>query len=209
MEFINIIPGCIHIKNALSENEQIELVKMSKSWIENLLPSSKTRNRVYDAINKFSNSEYLLNICKLLLTKAKELDKHIIVDDPTHLLFLQYTTKKGMGFHKDDGSNDGSGLNPVVSISIGNSCIFSIIRPDNGLQIDVTLNSGDVIIFGGPSRFMSHSVSNVIMNCPTYLTSHIGKVRLNYTLRYAPEILGKEDDYKTFDSISYTKNKKK
>lgn len=200
-----ITPGCVYIKNALSEDEQIELAKLSKSWEKNLLPSTKTRNRVYDVITKFPDHDYLLKLCKKLLIEANEIDGQIIVDDPTHLLFLQYFTSKGMGFHKDNGENDGSGLNPVVSISLGNSCVFSIKCPDDGRQVDLTLNSGDVIIFGGVSRFMTHAVNSVATDCPSYLKTIIGKVRLNYTLRYAPEILGREHEFKTFDAASFTK----
>ena len=99
-------------------------------------------------------------------------------------------------------------MNPVVSISLGNSCVFSIKHPKTNNQTDIKLNSGDVIMFGGESRFMYHSVSSVEYDCPAYLESVIGKVRLNYTLRYAPEILGKEEDYKTFDAVANSKYKK-
>lgn len=88
-----------------------------------------TRNRVYDAISKFSDANHLLVLCRKLLTEANRIDKQIIVEDPTHLLFLQYLTKRGMGFHSDNGANDGAKLNPVVSISLGNYCVFSIKHP--------------------------------------------------------------------------------
>ena len=199
-----IFPGCVYIKSALSQNEQIELAKLSKAWETQLLPSTTTRNRVYDAITKFPNADHLLSLCKRLLTEANRMDKQIIVDNPTHLLFLQYFTARGMGFHSDNGANDGSALNPVVSISLGNSCVFSVKHPKTNVRTDITLNSGDVIMFGGDARFMYHSVDSVKFDCPDYLIPVIGKVRLNYTLRYAPEILGREGDFKTFNATSYS-----
>jgi len=204
----SIIPGCVFIKGALSEDEQIKLATLSQSWNSMLLPSTTTRNRVYDAISKFPDSDYLLSISRKMLEEAHKIDKQIIIDDPTHLLYLQYCIARGMGFHKDDGKNDGTGLNPVVSISLGNSCVFSIKCPD-GTVTDIVLNSGDVIMFGGAARFMYHAVTSVKFDCPSYLSSIIGNVRLNYTLRYAPEILGKEEEYKVFDAVAAAKYGKK
>ena len=200
----SVIPGCVFIKNALNEKEQIELATVSKEWNTMLLPSTSTRNRVYDAITKFPDSEYLLKICKRLLEEGNKLDSTIIIDDPTHLLYLQYFTPRGMGFHSDNGKNDGSGLNPVVSISLGNSCVFSI-KCSDGTISDLTLESGDVVMFGGPARFMFHAVKSVKFDCPKYLHPIIGKVRLNYTLRYAPEILGREEEFKVFDAKAASK----
>lgn len=144
-----------------------------------------------------------------MLIEANKLDDQIIIDDPTHLLFLQYCTTKGMGFHKDNGKNDGAGVNPVVSISLGNSCIFSIKHTGSSSPIDIELKSGDVIIFGGESRFMMHAVTKVMTDCPDYLLPIIGNVRLNYTMRYAPEILGRESEFETFDAMAATKYGKK
>lgn len=206
MNTMVIMPGCVYIKNALSQDEQIKLATLSKKWEEKLLPSTVTRNRVYDAIDRFPNPDYLLKLSRQLLSEGNVMDKEIIVDAPTHLLFLQYNAKRGMGFHRDDSANDGSKLNPVLSISLGNSCVFSIKHIDTNEQIDVVLNSGDVIMFGGQSRFMQHSVGLVAMNCPDYLIPIIGKARLNYTMRYAPEILGKEEQYKIFDAVTYRNN---
>jgi alkylated DNA repair dioxygenase AlkB len=198
----SIFPGCVYIKAALSEQEQVELATYSKAWEPKLLPTTKTRNRVYDAISNFPNADHLLTLCKRLLTAANGVDKQIIVDTPTHLLFLQYFTNRGMGFHRDNGENDGSALNPVVSISLGNSCTFAVKHPKTGVRSDIELQSGDVIIFGGDSRFMQHAVESVKSDCPAYLVPLIGKVRLNYTMRYAPEILGRESEFETFDAYA-------
>ncbi len=113
-----------------------------------------------------------------------------------------------MGFHSDNSVNDGSKLNPVVSISLGNSCVFSVKHPKTNVQTNITLNSGDVIMFGGESRFMYHAVDSVKFDCPSHLLPVIGRVRLNYTLRYVPEILGRDEEFKTFDATSYSKKSK-
>ena len=73
-----VIPGCFYIKQALSQQEQVELAKLSKDWEKKLLPSTTTRNRVYDAISKFSDAEHLLVLCRKLLTEANKIDKQIM-----------------------------------------------------------------------------------------------------------------------------------
>jgi alkylated DNA repair dioxygenase AlkB len=46
--------------------------------------------------------------------------------DPTHLLTLYYAKERKMGWHRDEGSNDGKSEQPVVSLSVGNTCEFHV-----------------------------------------------------------------------------------
>ncbi len=73
MNCIVIFLSCVYIKQALLPNEQVTLAKLSKDWGKQLLPSTSTRNRVYDAITKFPNADHLLALCKRLLTEANKL----------------------------------------------------------------------------------------------------------------------------------------
>lgn len=199
----SIRSGIVLIRNAISPEIQIKLAKMSIDLTnsDKFKFSVKSRDRIYDAMTEYPEHEFLLGLCSDFLAKAHAVDSTIIQSIPTHLLFLKYKEKNGMGYHRDDGTNDGQGLYPVVSLSIGNSCRFLMKQNKNDLEYDVTLNSGDVIIFGGACRNILHRIHSVKLNSlPQYIKNEIGNQRLNLTFRYAPEILGKEDNYEIFDA---------
>ena len=62
----------------------------------------------------------------------------------------------------------------------------------------VTLQSGDVLVWGGPERMLLHQVAGVAMGtCPAHLRPIIGDARINFTFRSAPNILGKEEQFAT------------
>jgi len=91
---------------------------------------------------------------------------------------------------KNDGSND----HPVVSVSLGNSCDFGYKLIGRQPQY-IRLNSGDVVLFGGPQRMIEHCVQRVYKNtCPSYLP--VNNARLNFTFRDVPELLGNESQWK-------------
>lgn len=73
---------------------------------------------------------------------------------------------------------------PVVSLSIGDTCTFRFGNPDtrNKPYADVELQSGDLFVFGGPSRFAYHGVPKVF---PGTADPDCGLTsgRLNITLR--------------------------
>ncbi len=71
------------------------------------------------------------------------LDVTIPKSDVTHLLTIYYVKKDGMGWHADDGDNDGDADSPVISFTLGNSCIFEY--KINDIVHTSQLNSGDVI----------------------------------------------------------------
>lgn len=66
-----------------------------------------------------------------------------------------------MGMHADRDEHSPS---PVVSISLGDSCIFRFGTPARRGRpwTDVVLESGDLFVFGGPSRLAYHGVPRVI-----------------------------------------------
>jgi alkylated DNA repair protein (DNA oxidative demethylase) len=53
---------------------------------------------------------------------------------------------------------------PVVTISLGDSCVFRFagVGRRNGPFTDVELRSGDLLVFGGPSRRIYHGVPKVL-----------------------------------------------
>ena len=95
--------------------------------------------------------------------------------------------------HQDDSESADSLRRgaPVVSVSIGDSCEFAYCdeRPDDTAAAapaarprSVRLDSGDVLVFGGPSRLLFHGVTKILpQRRPKELRLAPG--RLNLTFR--------------------------
>jgi alkylated DNA repair protein (DNA oxidative demethylase) len=85
-----------------------------------------------------------------------------------------------MGMHRDaDEKSDA----PVVSLSLGDTCVFRFGNPETRTRpwTDVELRSGDLFVFGGPSRLAYHGVPRVH---PGTAPPELGLTgRLNITLR--------------------------
>ncbi|MFF9815484.1 alpha-ketoglutarate-dependent dioxygenase AlkB family protein [Streptomyces sp. NPDC014006] len=85
-----------------------------------------------------------------------------------------------MGMHRDADEKADA---PVVSFSLGDTCVFRFgntatrSRPYR----DVELRSGDLFVFGGPSRFAYHGVPRVLPGSAPPWLGLTG--RLNITLR--------------------------
>lgn len=77
--------------------------------------------------------------------------------EPDVALINFYDDRARMGMHAD---KDERSLAPVVSLSLGASCVFRFGNPHsrNRPWTDVELESGDLFVFGGPSRLAYHGV---------------------------------------------------
>lgn len=100
-----------------------------------------------------------------------------------------YTTQGRLGLHQDRDESRGSlekGL-PIVSISVGDSAEFFFgDARDLSTAKKVILKSGDVVIFGGPSRHIFHGVQSIVSHsAPEYLLekTSLSPGRLNLTFR--------------------------
>lgn len=85
-----------------------------------------------------------------------------------------------MGMHRDSDERSPA---PVVSVSLGDSCVFRFGNTEhrNRPWTDVELRSGDLFVFGGPSRQAYHGVPRT---APGTAPPALGlKGRLNLTLR--------------------------
>ena len=53
---------------------------------------------------------------------------------------------------------------PVVTISLGDTCVFRMAGVDRRTSpfTDVLLESGDLLVFGGPNRLIFHGVPKVL-----------------------------------------------
>lgn len=98
---------------------------------------------------------------------------------PQACLVNFYDCAARMGAHQDRDEEDFSA--PVVSISLGDSCVFrygGASRGDPSRRL--TLHSGDVVVLGGPSRLIFHGVDKVLAGTSALLP---GGGRINLTLR--------------------------
>ncbi|MFJ3442316.1 alpha-ketoglutarate-dependent dioxygenase AlkB family protein [Streptomyces sp. NPDC086081] len=85
-----------------------------------------------------------------------------------------------MGMHRDSDERSDA---PVVSLSLGDTCVFRFGNTETRTRpwTDVELRSGDLFVFGGPSRLAHHGVPRVH---PGTAPPELGlSGRLNITLR--------------------------
>lgn len=200
--------GLVILKNFLTEKDQKNICNIFLKIDKNMSVSSN-RHRFYDSIKKYPDSIFLTETVNRCIRTANNFDKDILIDEPTHLILLKYQESSNMKFHKDISENDGDGLNPIVSFSIGNSCDFAIKYNICDTEEIIRLNSGDVILFGGKSRYIYHSVKSIYpYSGPVNITNIIGNHRLNLTFRHTPKMFGKEHKFKKFTLEDYLNQKK-
>ncbi|MET4541607.1 alkylated DNA repair protein (DNA oxidative demethylase) [Arthrobacter bambusae] len=79
---------------------------------------------------------------------------------PDAALVNFYDDGAAMGMHQDKDERSGA---PVVSLSIGEACLFRFGNTNTRTKpyTDVELRSGDLFVFGGPSRFAYHGIPKV------------------------------------------------
>ncbi|CAL9607317.1 hypothetical protein SUDANB121_05575 [Nocardiopsis dassonvillei] len=91
-----------------------------------------------------------------------------------------YDADAHMGMHQD---RDEAAREPVVSLSLGDTCVFRFgnTQTRNRPYTDLELRSGDLFVFGGPSRLAYHGVPRTR---PGTAPPGLGlRGRLNLTLR--------------------------
>ena len=98
---------------------------------------------------------------------------------PEACLVNFYSADARMGLHQDRDEADFSA--PVVSISLGDACRFRIGGTERGgPTVPLRLESGDVVVIGGPSRLAFHGVDRIYSGSSTLLRNG---GRINLTLR--------------------------
>lgn len=100
---------------------------------------------------------------------------------PDAALVNFYDRGAAMGMHQDKDERSNA---PVVSLSIGETCLFRFGNTQTRTKpyTDVELRSGDLFVFGGPSRFAYHGIPKVLPGtCPEGCGLSHG--RINITMR--------------------------
>lgn len=98
---------------------------------------------------------------------------------PEACLINFYDADGRMGLHqdRDEAAQDA----PVVSISLGDSCLFRFGGTQRGDRTkSLRLHSGDVLVIGGASRLVFHGVDRILPGTSTLLADG---GRINLTMR--------------------------
>jgi alkylated DNA repair protein (DNA oxidative demethylase) len=100
-------------------------------------------------------------------------------EPPEACLVNLYRDGARMGLHRDEDEQDLEA--PVVSVSLGDSARFRFGPARSGASTqNLILNSGDVLVFGGPARLMFHGIDRVQAGTSQLIP---GGGRINLTLR--------------------------
>jgi alkylated DNA repair protein (DNA oxidative demethylase) len=92
-----------------------------------------------------------------------------------------YDAAARMGMHADADERSAA---PVVSLSLGAACVFRFGNTETRSRpwTDIELASGDLFVFGGPSRLAYHGVPRSLPGTADPRTG-LRAGRLNITLR--------------------------
>ncbi|KAK3235702.1 hypothetical protein CYMTET_54111 [Cymbomonas tetramitiformis] len=148
-----------------------------------------TKGRVIAPIEDFPQ-EYK-DECQEALANAMSVDPTLPAMDANVVLVNFYSDKGNLNWHRDnDEGKANTALNlgrPVVSFSVGDAADFGYKWKMEDQEKVVRLESGDVLIFGGPSRMILHSVIQVYPNTKPR-TLKMNRGRLNITFRDHSEL---------------------
>ncbi|KQW27795.1 alkylated DNA repair dioxygenase [Rhizobium sp. Root274] len=198
---LNLSPGLRYLPARLDREAQISLVEQIRAVVEQaplyipVMPGSgrpmsvrmtncgplgwvtdKERGYRYQSTHPVTNQPWP-EIPEVLLDLWRELSGY--PKDPEACLVNFYADDAKMGLHQDRDETDL--LAPVLSISLGNTCLFRIgglSRTDRTKSLK--LESGDVFILGGEGRLCFHGVDRIYPATSTLLKSG---GRINLTLR--------------------------
>lgn len=202
-----VAPGAVHVPGWLTVEEQRELVAACREWARPPAGMRATRmptgavmsvqtvclgwhwvpyrySRTADDVDGAPVKPFpswLADLGRRAVDEAFADHLPSQAYQPDVALINYYDGKARMGMHAD---KDERSLAPVVSLSLGASCVFRFGNPQsrNRPWIDIELESGDLIVFGGPSRLAYHGVPRTL---PDTGDPAIGLPtgRLNITLR--------------------------
>ncbi len=183
-ERAQIAPGAVHVPGWLGPGEQRELVRRCREWAAGPVPM---RHVVLPGGGRMSVRSVTLGWdwepYRYLRTGPGkraldmppwlgELGRRAVVEAygpedpgargyrPDTALVNFYDAAARMGMHQD---RDEFSAAPVVSLSLGDACVFRFGNTEtrSAPYRDVELHSGDLFVFGGPSRYAFHGVPRI------------------------------------------------
>jgi alkylated DNA repair protein (DNA oxidative demethylase) len=202
-----IAPGAVHVPGWLSLGRQRELVAACRAWARGPVPIRHTvlpnggvmsvqtvcvgwhwqpyrYTRTAADVNGLTVApfpDWLGELGRSAITAAYDDPGAAERYSPDTALINFYDGSAKMGLHQDKDEESGA---PVVSLSIGDGCVFRFGNSENRGRpyTDVELSSGDLFVFGGPARFAYHGVPKVMPGTGDPATG-LNSGRLNITLR--------------------------
>lgn len=204
-ERAEIAPGAVHVPDWLGPGEQQELVQHCREWAVGPVPM---RHAVLPGGGRMSVRSTTLGWdwepYRYLRTGERKrapdmppwltaLGRRAVLEAygpgspdaqdyrPDTALVNYYDAAARMGMHQD---KDEASAAPVVSLSLGDACVFRFgnTQTRSAPYRDVELRSGDLFVFGGPSRYAFHGVPRVRPGTGAAALGMKGG-RLNLTLR--------------------------
>ncbi|NLA37236.1 MAG: alpha-ketoglutarate-dependent dioxygenase AlkB [Actinobacteria bacterium] len=202
-----IAPGAVHVPDFLDEDLQRRFVREARTWMKGPAPMRSVRlpNGGVMSVKGTSLGRYWVpyRYCdtaedtdgapvKPLPHWLARLGAAAVAEAYDEACWLQeyrpdaalvnfYAPGTHMGLHQD---HDEQGPEPVVSFSIGASCVFRFgnTRTRTRPWVDIELRSGDLVVFGKESRLAYHGVPRLIAGTDRGDLG-IASGRLNITLR--------------------------
>lgn len=200
-----VAPGAVHVPGWLDAGRQRELVILARQWASGPVPMRAVAmpnggvmsvksvslgwhwlpyrySRTADDVGGAAVAPFpavLRTLGRAAVTEAYGPDAGGEYE-PDAALVNYYDDAAKMGMHQDREERTEA---PVVSLSLGAACIFRFGNTENRNRPwqDIELASGDLFVFGGPSRFAYHGVLRTL---PGSAPAGIGfDGRLNLTLR--------------------------
>ena len=199
-----LAPGAVHVPGWLGPDRQRELVRRCREWAAGPVP---LHHVVLPGGGRMSVRSTVLGGAPAPYRHLRphggralpmpawlaELGRRAVADAygpeapealgyrPDTALLNYYDAAARMGMHQD--KDEGCSA-PIVSLSLGDACVFRFgnTQTRSAPYQDVELRSGDLFVFGGPSRYAFHGVPRVH---PGTASPELGMRggRLNLTLR--------------------------
>lgn len=175
-----LLPGFLHLPGVLPLASQQALLDMafavggrsraagsSGGWYR-LEPGGRwslndgTKARYWDSISEFPDGfrELGLSLAQLAAQGCDTLRGPADDFDPRVGALNYYTSRGRMGWHADD-YNFAKKERPIVMASLGDAADFGYKLRKGDPDRTVRLDSGDVIVFGGPARDLVHALVRV------------------------------------------------
>ncbi|MGW2350440.1 alpha-ketoglutarate-dependent dioxygenase AlkB family protein [Actinacidiphila glaucinigra] len=204
---LRVAPGAVHVPGWLTLDQQRELVVACRAWAMGPVPIRHTRlprggvmsvrtvcvgwhwqpyryTRTADDVNGARVApfpDWMVGLGRRALVAAYVDPTAGDGYTPDTALINFYDGDARLGMHQDKDERSAA---PVVSLTIGDSCVFRFGNTENRNRpyTDLELASGDLFVFGGPSRFAYHAVPKVHPGTGDPATG-LASGRLNITMR--------------------------
>lgn len=199
-----VVPGAIHVPGWLPLTEQRHLVAEFETWAAGPVPIRAATVRGHPMSVKtvclgwhwqpyqYTRDATDVNGARVLPLPGWLADlgrtalttvgwPHPDEYRPDTALANFYDAGAKMGMHQD---KDELTLDPVVSFSVGDSCMFRFGNTESRSRpwSDIELRSGDLFVFGGPARLAYHGVTKVLSETAP-ADCGLAAGRINITLR--------------------------